>query len=773
MDSFSREIREDYDNPSDRMSAFCKKYFESMSSERTYRLTCALRELLELDSSIDDNERLYVRRNGLVFTKHEYLTAGEYNLSRLMLGLWHFIITKRPDNSVGADTYDHWFAPPEQPGAKREFISDIGLKYIEARKQFVQEIQDTYAPAPLSTNERLPERSGFDFGPYLESASMKHGEIKTLLFPEAPKPFYDVYVCNDVAKHDPYGSQEEHPEKEILRDPSVETLLSTYGRRIILYGTGGIGKSMMMRHLLLDTIKNYEHVQRVPFFVPLKDYDDTRGSLTEYIHDRIAGLCSMTLAELEASLRCGEAIVLFDGLDEIRTCYITDFERQLEIFTDRFPNATIIISSRPSRNFVSYSKYVIVEVLPFSKAQALALIDKLDFRSDEPEIKQSFREQLDKHFFKMYSDFASSPLLLTIMLMTFEQYAEIPAKMHLFYREAFYTLAQRHDASKGAYRRELKTGLTADQFSDYFAEFCARTFYAEKIDFTWYEFEHYFQSMNIVKRYPKEKVTARNFLDDLTDCLCLIYCESGQYYFTHRSFQEYFCALYFSKQKDRTLASIVPLFDNNSFWASSYVFSMLYDLIPEKVEEYILRPYLGGVLEPLEQPEGYWTYLAREHKSFTYASQNNHLILYAKTEANDFIIQFLSYSLACGIHPYKPITGHPGIDAFALSCFTDPSKCSQDELANCTVYRQEGFSVSLCNINEKSEEAGEEQPVFSMSIKIKKLLDNREDEKAKALLALLAEDDFPLKQEYDTICKFYRKLLKKEAPQGDDFFDQF
>lgn len=45
------------------------------------------------------------------------------------------------------------------------------------------------------------------------------------------------------------------------------------------------------------------------------------------------------------------------------------------------------------------------------------------------------------------------------MLLTFEQYAEVPSKMHIFYREAFAALSVKHDASKGAYKRVLKTGL--------------------------------------------------------------------------------------------------------------------------------------------------------------------------------------------------------------------------------------------------------------------------------------------------------------------------
>lgn len=113
------------------------------------------------------------------------------------------------------------------------------------------------------------------------------------------------------------------------------------------------------------------------------------------------------------------------------------------------------------------------------------------------------------------------------------------------------------------------------------------------------------------------------------------------------------------------------------------------------------------------------------------------------------------------------------MDAFILSCFSDPSKCSPDELANSIIYQQEGFKASLFNSTERDEETGQEKPVFSMSIRTRKLLDNRDDEKTKTLLALLADDNFPIKQEYDTIRKYYKKLQEKEAPQGDDFFDQF
>ena len=125
------------------------------------------------------------------------------------------------------------------------------------------------------------------------------------------------------------------------------------------------------------------------------------------------------------------------------------------------------------------------------------LIDKLDFRPDEPTIKKRFREELEFSLYYTHMEFTQNPLLLTIMLMTYEQFAEIPSKMHIFYREAYVALSQKHDASKGAYKRVLKTGLTADRFAEYFAEFCARSYRDERFEFTEVQFENI--SMNCGK----------------------------------------------------------------------------------------------------------------------------------------------------------------------------------------------------------------------------------------------------------------------------------
>ena len=88
-------------------------------------------------------------------------------------------------------------------------------------------------------------------------------------------------------------------------------------------------------------------------------------------------------------------------------------------------------------------------------------------------------------------------------------------------------------------------------------------------------------------------VNSARFLDDLKDNLCIMYKEGEKYYFIHRSFQEYFAAVYFAYDYDDNLGQVGKFFDESGHRSrSDRTFDMLYDMIPEKVERFIFLPFL-------------------------------------------------------------------------------------------------------------------------------------------------------------------------------------
>ena len=236
-----------------------------------------------------------------------------------------------------------------------------------------------------------------------------------------------------------------------------------------------------------------------------------------------------------------ENAFLLDGMDEIKSRYLTQFEKELSDLADRYPENNFILSSRPISDFIARSKFDVYELAPFTKEQALQLIDQLVYRPESPELKASFRREVDESLWETHRDFVENPLLLTIMLMTYERYARIPYKRHVFYRDAFFTLAEKHDATKIGFERAYRTKMTPEEFALVLEEFCTRTYFDEKFEFTDEEFAAYFDKLKVLERINK-RFSLQDLKMDFTLNLCIMYYESGKYSFIHRSFQEYFCA---------------------------------------------------------------------------------------------------------------------------------------------------------------------------------------------------------------------------------------
>ena len=101
-----------------------------------------------------------------------------------------------------------------------------------------------------------------------------------------------------------------------------------------------------------------------------------------------------------------------------------------------------------------------------------------------------------------------------------------------------------------------------------------------------------------------------------------MYREGNTYFFIHRSFQEYFAAVYFASAYDDTLNKVGKFFEERR--SRSYydrTFDMLYDMIPEKVERYIFLPFLQELIETCEKSdenEAYWIFLEEQYPVIYY-----------------------------------------------------------------------------------------------------------------------------------------------------------
>ncbi len=377
---------------------------------------------------------------------------------------------------------------------------------------------------------------GTAFEKYLIDAERHIGMAKTILYGQTPHYLYSFFECMEITNR-----------RHVVDTSDVNNILNI-GNKIIITGTGGIGKSMLMKHFFLNTIYTTSYIPILVELRGLNEYAPENISIEKFIYS-ILGTFGFKLEEeyYRYSLETGCYLILFDGYDEVKNANSQKVTQEIIDFSNRYSENHIILSSRPLDEFVGWSDFKEYSTIALNKEQALSLISKLDY---DIEIKNKFYKQLDEELFEKYESFASNPLLLTIMLMTFEERVSIPDSKTDFYEQAFSTLFHKHDAmKKGKYKREKLSGLGYEDFKKVFSYFCFRSFFKNQ-----YEFTEKSALENIQK--AKEKVYSygdfreSDYLEDMTKAVCMLVHEGLNYRFSHRSFQEYFAAVYTTQLSD-------------------------------------------------------------------------------------------------------------------------------------------------------------------------------------------------------------------------------
>ncbi len=557
------------------------------------------------------------------------------------------------------------------------------------------------------------------FKRYLKATTAYYSTKKTLLYAEKPHPFYELYVCNDIGR----GSTH-------LENATIE-MLEEKSKHIIIQGTGGIGKSMLLTHLFLSSKPG-----RIPVLINLKNYQQ-ESSIVAFILESIREFePSASESQLLNLLEENKLILLLDGLDEIKSALMDSFEKAIDSFIKGYAGNSVVITSRPVNKFIAYSKFLLLDIEPLTLEQSVNLVKRLKFW--DKEAQKQFLVALKNRLYNTHKEFASNPLLLTIMLMTYSSFGEIPAKMHVFYSMAYETMARLHDATKGSFKRPLHTGLTPEEFAKYFAEFCARTYADEVLEFDNSLFCAYMEK--VLKHAPEKHavISSKDFQKDLTDNLCIMYKEGDKFYFIHRSFQEYFCAVYFASEFDTKLVKVGQFFESKGSKIYDKTFDMLYDMIPAKVERLIFLPYLKKILNG-KGKDCYWSFLETvfEYLYYSYASDFD-------VPPGGYTTPFL----------YQKIISLVNVTAL----FDAGNKVSHTEMSEkqytstIETIRKEVYT-DRCAMYDPSNT----DPYLAAELPIKYIRQYPED--YQNVRKWIEQDDFVLKQDYMAIKAYCAKLL--------------
>lgn len=799
VEEFNGRMRENYASVVGEVKNYADQYLDLEVNGKW--LVRALMELVEKDNLIQDNAKFMAIPGGLPAYKQEFPEMHVVYIYNLLLSVWHYICCTHGMTENGQETY---FALADFAGESRPRKFDrsrIGFEsHEDVTVSYDMEIMqdDMKIPAPAAAYVRKlagkPDKQLEIFAPvnsavskevesifsfvvehthtsdrkaalnryrtYLNRAREKHSKKKTFLY-EMQRDFYGFFVCNNVKRRESvYRGERRNDRKDgrVIENVCVDSF-EEERRFIVLSGTGGMGKSMMMTHFMLDTIDRNKETGKVPVFVLLRDYNPAAGDLIDFIFGELKRHdVDLHLSDLVELLQSGKGVILFDGLDEIKSENCRRFYKEMENLADSYPEASYIVSSRPTMNFRGLSRFTVYDLQPFSQEQAVEMVGKLDQSVVDPVIKKDFIKDLKCNRFgfdwRERMDFLGNPLFLTILLLAYEGNHDIPTERYLFYEQAYEAMAKKHDATK-ALTREFATGLNSREFQNYFGEFCTITYEQEKYDFTPEEISAYFQE---VIEANELGTTPEAFIEDVTGKICLIYKDGGKYYFIHRSFQEYFVAYFFSRQLEQRFDAVLDILTvRDEMDHDSVVLPMLYGMEPEKTELCIFIPFLEKVFCGKDEKSEYKDFL-----QYFYP-----FICYEQGEVEEYFVQASDSSIYQYIADrYSGVKQMiDGDDLPVLSHFVEKEYVYYDEYWN-NGNDDTGSQLMLRqDLPDGYEAAYEESTGFEVeTVGLSYLICVEEAYRRKEcayVVEMLEDDSFPLKQEYRDMKKLYLELKAK------------
>ncbi len=422
------------------------------------------------------------------------------------------------------------------------------------------------------------------YSDYIQKTYNRVSTIKTFINPQKPIDLVSNFVPLLLT-----NGSETIDEIELINRIGLSS-------RIVISGLAGRGKSVLMKYLAVT--KYHTPDGRIPLFLELRSLNNVSSKdFLYFMHASYKGKKRLSFEKFKSYLIKGIFLIILDGFDELNPEFRDDVEIQINAFSETYKLSSIIISGRPDERFNSWPQFETYSICPMTIDQVEDLVNKIDFDLDT---KKKFLKEVKSTLYKSHKSFLSTPLLATLMLLTFDQYANIPDKLHIFYDYAFETLFQKHDAMKGQYVRALQSKLPVDVFRRAFSAFCAISYAESRYSFTREEITNLIDKALV---YHQKPCQTEQFLFDLIESICLIQLEGFEYSFVHRSFQEYFCALFLTLSDTNTR---VKFMDEVSRRPYDNVPIMLFDMRQDILEKEWVSPKVIELLSELDGDREYF-----------------------------------------------------------------------------------------------------------------------------------------------------------------------
>ena len=472
-----------------------------------------------------------------------------------------------------------------------------------------------------------PDAHIISFPEYAARTKAKYEKTETPFSDGEERLLGDIYVCNKLSSRlAATKNRHSRTQEKVIINATLD-LIAEYSERVILVANGGMGKSMMLQHLFLESIQNHQQTGILPIIIELRDFSENNNLFNDYIirtaetYDR-----NLTFKKLEELMCSGKCQILMDGADEIDPSDVNAFQRQIADLSDRYPYNQYVVASRECDIIKGVKGFSKLYLRPFNKEESFSLVEKLLLDSRDENTKTGLIDNLESSFLQKHKVFASNPMLLTFVVMKYPTVDPFRGKKRLFYRTAYDAIVSGHDEEKKGYSRVFRSAQNAEEFTKVFRELCAITYIKHEIEFDLDTFDEYFNNLVAKDSLENPKImTSKNFIHDACATACMMYEEDIKLVYIDPGFQEYLFAQYYFSAAPGVLEKL-----SKSLWDvaetdfnGNDAFEMLYEFSPEKFEKYFIKPYLLNIFSNKSEIDGFISFIRYGFREFEYQLVEN------------------------------------------------------------------------------------------------------------------------------------------------------
>jgi predicted NACHT family NTPase len=314
-----------------------------------------------------------------------------------------------------------------------------------------------------------------------------------------------------------------------------------------------------LHHLAIQCNQGNVAADRIPIFVPLKDFAETSRNedkfrLLNYLRDELftSGITDPHI--IESVLLEGKALLLLDGIDELLNSDRNAVLKEVRKFSDRYHKNLFVVTCRTANPAFKIRQFIDVEIAPFTLLQITTFSRKwflaLTQTTSDDGLAQSdqFIQELGLPENWQIYNLATIPLFLHLACWMFRHQGNFLIKRAEFYKQCLDTLLFRWDEARGVERDHTHQGLSLAKKINLLSQ----------IAFTTFEQSHYIFEQRIVEFYIRDYLcNLPNAPTDLEELQLnsatvlktievqnglLIERARGIFSFSHLAFQEYLTA---------------------------------------------------------------------------------------------------------------------------------------------------------------------------------------------------------------------------------------